>query len=81
MSSEVLVLRDGLTLPLTAVEFALALERRGLHLHADAGDLLFAGPRERLTAEDREGLRRWKAPLLALVRYVDQEELRYPESI
>lgn len=72
MSSELVTLRSGLTLPLPAVLFALDLERRGVHLHCDDGDLLFAGPRERLTDEDRVCLRQWKASLLALMRDVDQ---------
>jgi hypothetical protein len=74
MSSELVTLRSGLTLPLPAVLFALDLERRGVHLHADDGDLLFAGPRERLTDEDRTSLRQWKPELLVLVRYVNQDD-------
>jgi hypothetical protein len=67
--SDFVTLRGGLTLPLGAVQLALDLEQRGLHLRREDGDVLFVGPRERLTDDDRAGLRRWKRHLLAILEY------------
>jgi len=58
------LLRGGLALPLAAVELALDLERRGVQLRAEDDGVLFVGPRERITDEDRIGIRRWKSHLL-----------------
>jgi hypothetical protein len=71
------VVLGRLTLPLAAVELALDLERRGLHLRHEDGDVLFVGPRERLTDEDRAGLRRWKLHLLAILDY----DTDHPERV
>jgi hypothetical protein len=68
-SSDFVALRGGLTLPLPAVELAIDLERRGLQLRVEKGDVLCVGPRDRLTDEDRAALRRWKAHVLALLTY------------
>jgi len=68
-SSDFVVLWDGPTLPRAAVELALDLERRGLHLRGEEGDVLFVGPRDRLNDDDRISLRRWKPHLLALLNY------------
>ena len=66
--SEFVTLRGGLIVPLPAVQLALNLEARGLHLRPD-GDALLIGPRELLTDEDREAVRHWKPHLLALLAY------------
>ena len=66
--SDFVVLRGGLTLPLAAVQLALDLEQRGLHLNID-GDRLTIGPRALLTDADRALIRHWKPHLLAIVSY------------
>jgi len=77
--SEFVVLKGGLTLPLAAVEFALDLERRGLQLRSEDGDVLFVGPRDRLTDDDRLGIRRWKWHLLALVAACETADPSRPQ--
>ena len=64
----------GLILPRAAIELALDLERRGLQLRSEDGAVLFVGPRDRLTDDDRIGIRRWKTHLLALLHYLDQAD-------
>jgi hypothetical protein len=66
--SDFVTLRAGLALPLAAVRLALDLEARGLHLGVN-GDMLWVGPRDLLTDDDRELIRRWKPHLLAIVAY------------
>jgi len=67
-SSDFVVLRGGLALPMAAWRLAWELEARGLHMAVD-GDMLTIGPRELLTDEDRTAIRRWKPHLLAIVAY------------
>ena len=67
--SDYLILKGGLALPVGAFRLALDLEARGLHMRCEEGDVLVVGPRERLTDEDRAGLRKWKPHLLAIVTY------------
>lgn len=62
-------LKGGLVLPLAAVQFALDLEQRGLQLRVEADDVLFVGPRDRLTADDCVRIRQWKLHLLAIANY------------
>ena len=62
-------LKGGLTLPLPAVELALDLERRGIRLWTEDGEVLFVGPPKQLTDDDRVALRRWKPHVLALLAY------------
>ena len=69
--ADFVTLRGGLILPRAALELALDLERRGLQLRAEDGDVLFVGPRHRLTDDDHIGIRRYKSHLLALLRYED----------
>jgi hypothetical protein len=61
----------GLTLPVAAVALALDLERRGIHLRSEDGHALLVGPPERMTDDDRVGVRRWKLHLLALLEVVE----------
>jgi hypothetical protein len=68
-SSSFISLPGGPTLPAAVIELAIDLQQRGLHLTVEQGDVLFVGPRNRLTEEDRAGLRRWKLHLLALLAY------------
>ncbi|HMJ81950.1 MAG TPA: hypothetical protein VK504_02215 [Vicinamibacterales bacterium] len=69
-SSELVILRGGLVVPLPAVELALDLERRGIELWIEDGDALCVGPPTHLTDEDRAALRRWKLHVLAFLAYV-----------
>jgi hypothetical protein len=71
-ASENYVVLPGLLLPLAAVRLALDLENRGLHLQLDGDDGLLVGPRDRLTDEDRDGIRRWRTHLRALIAYAEQ---------
>ena len=66
---DLVILRGGLTLPLPAVELALDLERRGIRLWTEDGEVLFVGPPKQLTDDDRVALRRWKPHVLALLAY------------
>jgi hypothetical protein len=73
-ASDFVTLRGGLTLPWPAVQLALDLEQRGLSITVD-GDDLIVRPKGQLTAEDRDGLRRWKRHVVALLMY------RAPEAV
>ena len=66
-------LRNGVTLPVAAVALALDLERRGIHLRSEDGQALLVGPPDRLTDDDRAGVRRWKLHLLALLDDLEAE--------
>jgi hypothetical protein len=66
--ADFVTLKNGPTLPVASVLLALDLESRGVRLKAD-GDTLVVSPRERITAEDRALIRRWKPHLLALLAY------------
>ena len=68
-SDAFVLLKGGLVLPLAAVQFALDLEQRGLQLRVEDGDVLFVGPKNRLTDDDRVRIRRWKLHLLAIASY------------
>ena len=74
-ASEQFVVLPGLTLPLAAVRLALDLENRGMHLILD-GDGILVGPRDRLTDEDRDAIRRWRLHLRAIVAYAERETLQ-----
>ena len=75
-TSKFVTLRGGLTVPLAALQLALDLEGREIHLALD-GDGLSAGPRERLTDADRSEIRRWKLHLRAIVAsYADAHQGR-----
>jgi hypothetical protein len=69
--SRYVILRDGLALPVEPILLALALERRGFSLRREGEDTLVISPHQRLTVDDRRQVRRWKAHLLALLRYAD----------
>jgi hypothetical protein len=64
------VLREGLTLPLDALQLAGSLESRGFTL-SRSGDQLVIAPASRLTADDIARLRRWKQHLLAVLDSCD----------
>jgi hypothetical protein len=69
------VILPGLTVPLDALRLALDLENRGLHFTLD-GDGILVGPRDRLTDDDRDAIRRWRTHLRALVGYVERGTLQ-----
>jgi hypothetical protein len=59
----------ALTLPVEAIELALDLERREIPLATDAAHQFIVPQDARLTAEDREGIARWRHHLGAIVEY------------
>jgi hypothetical protein len=67
-ASDFVTLIDGPTLPLAAIQLAWSLEDRGVVLSVRDGELL-VGPRHLLTEVDREGLRRWRYHIMAIVEY------------
>ena len=72
-SSDFVMLKGGLTVPVAAIQFALDLESRGCELRLDGGDGLLVGPRERVTDADRDGIRRWRYHLRAILACGEQE--------
>ncbi len=67
-ASDYVLLRGGLAVPVAPLLLLFQLEERGLTLAQD-GDDLIVRPRERLTADDCQQIRRWKMHLLALLAY------------
>jgi hypothetical protein len=73
-SERFVTLKGGLIVSVEAVRFALDLERRGLDLVPDQdGYGLLAGPRERITEQDRMAIRQWRHHLHAILAYAGQE--------
>jgi len=66
---EYVTLRGGVALPTAAVRLALDLESRGLRIAVE-GDALVVAPRDRITADDREQIRRWRDQLKVIAGYV-----------
>lgn len=66
------LLKGGLALPIAPIRLALDLESRGIRLTRDGDDLVIE-PWSRLTDDDLDGLRRWKAHMLALLAYQPPE--------
>lgn len=62
------LLRGGVSVPCEALQLLLDLERRGLEVSTEP-DGLKVRPRERLTAEQVEAIRRHRDALIALVSY------------
>ena len=73
--SEYIALRGGLIVPVAPYLLLLDLERRGFHLRRDGNDIVVL-PVSRLTDEDRDGLRRWKPHVLALLAYEPPESVQ-----
>lgn len=73
--TEFLALRNGPTVPVPAVHLAIDLELRGFQFRAHPDGRLLVTPRSdgdpkpTLTDEERQGIVKWKAHLLALVAY------------
>lgn len=70
-TSETVVLRGGLSVPLAALRLLWSLEDRGLVIRLDPTGELRIGPREYLTDADRANIRRWRDALAAAVAYCD----------
>ncbi len=68
--SEVIVLRGGLTVRRSALDFVWALEQRGheIKLSEDGGDLLVSS--KGLDGKTCEVIRRYKPEIIRLVKYV-----------
>jgi len=67
-ASDFVLLHDGPTLPLAAVQFAWHLEDKGCALRFD-GKALLVGPGRLLTDDDRRGIAQWRPHLIALATY------------
>jgi hypothetical protein len=67
-ASDYVVLREGPTLPLAAVQLAWRLEDKGCALRFD-GQALLVGPGRLLTDDDRRGIVQWRRHLIALATY------------
>jgi hypothetical protein len=66
-ASDFVILRGGLSVPITPLLLLLDLEARGFRATRDGDDLVQPG--RDLTADDRTAIRRWKLHLLALLDY------------
>ena len=71
-TSDYVVLRGGLTVPVAPVLVLLDLERRGFGLERD-GDSILVRPYSRLTDHDRAALSAWRPFVLALLDYTAPE--------
>ena len=67
--TELILLRDGPTVPAPAVLLALDLERRGFRQSVDASGQYQIEPREGLSEGDRARIARWRTHLGAIVSY------------
>jgi hypothetical protein len=63
------VLGNGWSVPLSAVQLLLELEGRGLSIRGDDDGGLVVGPRSRLTDADREAIRQHRDALRVLVAF------------
>ena len=66
-------LRGGLVLPVAAIDLAVELKWRGVHLSVGPQGTLIAEPGCLLTEDDRARIRRWKWHLQAIVTYAPPE--------
>jgi len=73
--SDLVTLRPGCTVPLEVLILAWSLEDKGCSVVVEPGDVLRVGPRDRLTDDDRQAIRRLKPALLELAKYVDAIEV------
>ncbi len=69
--AEVVALRGGLAVPLAALRLLWDLENRGLTVRLSERGRLLAGPRDRLTPDDRAGLEEHRDVLVTLVAYTE----------
>jgi hypothetical protein len=68
------VFRNGPALPADALHFVWDLEGRGFSLEAKDGALIVQ-PSSRLTDDDRAAIRRWRLHLLAIMQYVQRNDI------
>jgi hypothetical protein len=67
------VLRNGLAVPIDAVNLLLNLERRGLNIRVDpADDAVLVGPQRHLTEQDKANIRQHRDALRDLVSYCER---------
>ena len=66
-ATEMVLLRGGIVVPITAIRLLMDLESRGFLLRAEANSLV-VNPRSRLTSDDDRAIRQNRDELLALVR-------------
>ena len=66
-SSETVVLKGGLTVPLAALQLLWDLESRGCAIRQEAERAPFVGPRNAVTDADAAAIRHYRNELLALV--------------
>ncbi len=71
-ASNLVLLREGLAVPVGAVSLQLDLERRGLTIRIDDDGGLLIGPRRHLTARDRVAIQGHRDQLVALVQHEPQ---------
>ena len=72
LTSELVALRGGLTVPAEAFRLAHQLSGRGLVVTVDGDRLRVSGPqgtKPELSEAEIAGIRRWKPHLIALVTY------------
>lgn len=74
IGSDVVVLAVGVAVPLPALKLAWDLENRGCVVRLDEDGALLAGPREKLTTNDRRAIREYRDGLITIVRYCDERE-------
>ena len=72
---QVVTLRGGVPVSLTALRLALDLEARGVTIQLARGGLT-ASPRRLLTGDDLRLLRTHRRDIARIVEYVDSEEWR-----
>jgi hypothetical protein len=70
VAPELVTLRGGLAVSLSALRLLLSLEERGFLIRVD-DDALIIRPRASITPADDAGIRHHREELLALVRYCE----------
>jgi hypothetical protein len=75
-ASDFVTLDNGCIVPIAALRLALDLESRGCQLLLDDGDGILIGPRDRVTDADRDGIRRWRNHLRAILVYCERETVQ-----
>jgi hypothetical protein len=66
----------GPSVPVAALQLVWRLEERGFTMRVDQSGELLVSPGSRLSAEDREQLRRLRRAVTAIVEYCDSPPLR-----
>jgi len=70
-STETVILRGGLSVPLPALRLLWDLEARGFHVRQGEDGALLVSPRSRLTPDDDQAIRTYRDELKALVAYCE----------